>query len=65
MTMLFYFGSDASFSLPPRSGGEGRPLKAVGVGGAATMQSAPTPDPSPPRASRVGGGETALPRVGA
>ena len=45
--------------LPPRSGGEGS-----GVGGDAAITEAafpadspPTPDPSPPRAVRVGGGE--------
>src|ERR1017187_5474905 len=45
--------------LPPRSGGEG-----VGGGGAsansplaARAERPPTPDPSPPRAMRVGGGE--------
>ena len=50
-----------SSPLPPRSGGEG-----VG-GGAAYTEAAfpaerpPTPDPSPPRARRVGGGERILP----
>jgi hypothetical protein len=56
-------------SLPPRSGGEGRPtvsaftrvfdaLWAVGVGGACRLhQLPPTPDPSPPLASLAGGGE--------
>jgi ATP-dependent Lhr-like helicase len=53
-----------SAPLPPRSGGEGS-----GVGGLSTRSHArieaaeapPTPDPSPPRAARVGGGEnTAL-----
>jgi ATP-dependent DNA ligase len=45
--------------LPPRSGGEG-----LGVGGGATITEAaypadrpPTPDPTPPRAMRVEGGE--------
>ncbi|HEY3032341.1 MAG TPA: ATP-dependent DNA ligase [Bradyrhizobium sp.] len=45
--------------LPPRSGGEGS-----GMGGGAAITEAaspadspPTPDPSPPRAMRVGGGE--------
>src|SRR5258708_21938939 len=45
--------------LPPRSGGEG-----FGVGGLSANSSAnecaetpPTPDPSPPRAARAGGGE--------
>jgi ATP-dependent Lhr-like helicase len=49
-----------SSPLPPRSGGEG-----LGVGGLSTRSSVsgeiaetpPTPDPSPPRATRVGGGE--------
>jgi ATP-dependent helicase Lhr and Lhr-like helicase len=49
-----------SSPLPPRSGGEGS-----GVGGLSTRSSVggeiaeapPTPDPSPPRATRVGGGE--------
>jgi ATP-dependent DNA ligase len=51
--------------LPPRSGGEGS-----GVGGASANASRamhaerpPTPDPSPPRASRVGGGEHSTPRL--
>src|SRR6266567_2731621 len=47
--------------LPPRSGGEGS-----GVGGLSTrshthvarVEAPPTPDPSPPRAARAGGGET-------
>jgi ATP-dependent Lhr-like helicase len=50
-----------SAPLPPRSGGEGS-----GVGGLSTRSPArseageppPTPDPSPPRATRAGGGET-------
>ncbi len=48
--------------LPPRSGGEGS-----GVGGSAAsagahefVETPPTPDPSPPRAARVGGGERAV-----
>jgi DNA ligase 1 len=51
-----------SAPLPPRSGGEG-----LGVGGVSTrsrshagaesVAAPPTPDPSPPRASRVEGGE--------
>jgi|SRR5215831_341173 len=53
----------ASLSLPPRSGGEGRPpelapqAQADGVGGVESLQEPPTPDPSPPRAARAGGGE--------
>jgi hypothetical protein len=47
-------------TLPPRSGGEGRPLKAVGVGGADEPSEAPpTPNPSPPLAALAGGGERA------
>jgi DNA ligase-1 len=49
--------------LPPRSGGEGS-----GVGGGAAITEAavpadrpPTPDPSPPRATRVEGGERSVP----
>jgi DNA ligase-1 len=49
--------------LPPRSGGEGS-----GVGGlpansseALLSEAPPTPDPSPPRAARVGGGEPTAP----
>src|SRR5436190_3594561 len=49
-----------SSPLPPRSGGEGS-----GVGGGSTIAEAvvhadrpPTPDPSPPRATRVEGGES-------
>ena len=42
-----------SVPLPPRSGGEG-----LGVGGGAIQnKTPPTPDPSPPRAARAGGGE--------
>ena len=42
-----------SAPLPPRSGGEGS-----GVGGEAAHEEAPpTPNPSPPHASHVGGGE--------
>ena len=51
-----------STPLPPRSGGEGS-----GVGGGAALTEAavpadtpPTPDPSPPRAMRVVGGERAI-----
>src|SRR5580692_7896800 len=52
-----------SSPLPPRSGGEGS-----GVGGLSTRSTArseaadtpPTPDPSPPRAMRVEGGEQTL-----
>jgi DNA ligase 1 len=53
-----------SSPLPPRSGGEGS-----GVGGSAAITEAavladtlPTPDPSPPRALRVAGGEKHLER---
>ena len=52
-----------SAPLPPRSGGEG-----LGVGGGAAFTEAawlaeapPTPNPSPPRAMRVGGGERIVP----
>lgn len=42
-----------SVPLPPRSGGEG-----LGAGGGAIQEKAPpTPDPSPPFAARMGGGE--------
>jgi hypothetical protein len=53
----------AAVSLPPRSGGEGRPTelaeqaKADGVGGFDGVQEPPTPDPSPPFAARIGGGD--------
>ena len=53
----------AALSLPPRSGGEGRPPElaqqatADGVGGIDGVQEPPTPDPSPPFAARMGGGE--------
>jgi len=47
-------------ALPPRSGGEGRPPQAVGVGGSsAPTEAPPTPDPSPAFAARMGGGERA------
>jgi ATP-dependent Lhr-like helicase len=48
---------ERSFPLPPRSGGEGS-----GVGGASLTTDAvpPTPDPSPPFAARMGGGEKRL-----
>jgi len=62
-TVALMWPSAPSAPLPPRSGGEGS-----GVGGAsANSLSAeladppPTPDPSPPRAARVGGGETTAP----
>src|SRR5580692_7750477 len=52
-------GRADSAPLPPRSGGEG-----LGVGGLSACdagsefaEAPPTPDPSPPRASRAGGGE--------
>src|SRR5580704_11614076 len=59
-----------SSPLPPRSGGEGS-----GVGGPSansyshvgseSVEAPPTPDPSPPRAARAGGGEkSALPSSG-
>jgi len=49
--------------LPPRSGGEG---SGVGGGSANSLpeeqaDTPPSPDPSPPRAARVGGGERSLP----
>ncbi len=56
-------GDRASFSLPPRSGGEGRraPRKrrASGWGESSSpvQVSPPTPDPSPPLTSFAGGGE--------
>jgi DNA ligase-1 len=45
--------------LPPRSGGEGSGVGGLSAGTAASVNAAlpPTPDPSPPRASRVEGGE--------
>src|SRR5262249_1418562 len=47
------------FSLPPRSGGEGRRIsrsERAGVGGRSSKLKVPsTPDPSPPRTARVGG----------
>ncbi len=55
-------GSQSSSPLPPRSGGEGS-----GVGGLSARttvsefaETPPTPDPSPPRAARVEGGEKIL-----
>ena len=63
----FALSSDArplALSLPPRSGGEGRPPKAVGVGGSRRARDVPpTPDPSPPLASLVGGGEKGTARM--
>jgi hypothetical protein len=46
-------------SLPPRSGGEGREQSERGGGLVVGAVTPPTPDPSPPRALRVGGGERA------
>jgi DNA ligase 1 len=48
-----------SSPLPPRSGGEGSGVGGLSAGTAASVFAAPppTPDPSPPRASRVEGGE--------
>ncbi|MPZ37048.1 MAG: pseudouridine synthase [Rhizobiales bacterium] len=56
--------AEARVSLPPRSGGEGRRSEASRGGGpGGSKKFPPTPDPSPPRAARAGGGETAPPRV--
>jgi DNA ligase-1 len=48
-----------SAPLPPRSGGEGLGVGGLSAGTAASMiaETPPTPDPSPPRALRVEGGE--------
>ena len=48
-----------SSPLPPRSGGEGSGVGGLSAGIAASVNAAlpPTPDPSPPRAMRVEGGE--------
>jgi hypothetical protein len=48
-----------SSPLPPRSGGEGSGVGGLSAGTAASVNAAlpPTPDPSPPRALRAGGGE--------
>ena len=50
-------------TLPPRSGGEGRQASRSdarrGGGRSGLSKFSPTPDPSPPRALRVGGGGTA------
>src|ERR1700712_5300871 len=51
--------SDASIPLPPRSGGEG--LGVGGVGGS-NRKVPPTPNPSPPFAARMGGGEKTVHR---
>lgn len=52
---------EASFSLPPRSGGEGgsgaRERDGVGWGACAESKAPPTPNPSPPFETRMGGGE--------
>ena len=50
---------EASSPLPPRSGGEGLGVGGLSAGTAASMYAAPppTPNPSPPRAARVEGGE--------
>jgi DNA ligase 1 len=60
-TVALMWPKAASSPLPPRSGGEGS-----GVGGLSTRtirsepeETPPTPDPSPPRAMRVEGGEKA------
>jgi ATP-dependent helicase Lhr and Lhr-like helicase len=50
----------ASSPLPPRSGGEGSGVGGVSANSPQIVERAdrpPTPDPSPPRASRAGGGE--------
>src|SRR6478735_8967019 len=51
-----------SSPLPPRSGGEGSGVGGVSANSRSPVatdsdEAPPTPDPSPPRASRVGGGE--------
>ena len=48
-------------TLPPQSGGEGR--RASRERRASAQVSPPTPDPSPPRAGLVGGGESSLYRL--
>ncbi|HXN67769.1 MAG TPA: ATP-dependent DNA ligase [Bradyrhizobium sp.] len=62
-TVALMWPKSPSSPLPPRSGGEGS-----GVGGSAAnslseerADTPPTPDPSPPRALRVEGGERILP----
>jgi DNA ligase 1 len=62
-TVALMWPSRRSTPLPPRSGGEGS-----GVGGlsaeiaaSVTAVAPPTPDPSPPRAARVEGGERIVP----
>jgi DNA ligase-1 len=52
-----------SAPLPPRSGGEGSEVGGLSAGTAASVKAAPptTPNPSPPRAMRVEGGERTMP----
>jgi DNA ligase 1 len=52
-----------SAPLPPRSGGEGSGVGGLSAGTAASVNAAPppTPDPSPPCAMRVEGGERVAP----
>jgi DNA ligase-1 len=57
-----------SAPLPPRSGGEGSVVGDVSTrsrsrshAGAESVEAPPTPDPSPPRAMRVEGGERTMP----
>src|SRR6476620_2924891 len=54
-------GAQRASPLPPRSGGEGSGVGGVSASTAAVelTEAPPTPDPSPPRAARVGGGERA------
>jgi hypothetical protein len=55
--MLSRIARTRFYSLPPRSGGEGRRRLRSNVsrGGGRNEESPPTPDPSPPRAARAGG----------
>ncbi|HXL30218.1 MAG TPA: DEAD/DEAH box helicase, partial [Bradyrhizobium sp.] len=53
---------ELSCPLPPRSGGEGSEVGGLSTRSHArteTAEAPPTPDPSPPRAGRAGGGEPA------
>ena len=65
-TIMDESGDRTFFSLPPRSGGEGRRAsrkrRAPGWGdtSATVRVSPPTPDPSPPLAALAGGGEKLL-----
>jgi DNA ligase-1 len=62
-TVALMWPSRRSTPLPPRSGGEGSGVRGLSaeIAASVTAVAPPTPDPSPPRAARVEGGERIVP----